>query len=351
MRMPLQCAWSSLLKNIRIGKRAIVILFSFILPIATLYFLDPPSFQKVWKGRVPLLLFLWLLFLEIALGWEKLSKESSNALRRFKEKFSRIKSYIPSWLKISVIAIVVAAPTAYVIATFLFGLNEIIVEIGKRLGLVDNWFLEVSWPLSVEYLLFATFFTALSFLLYGTKGLKQFSISTFFLWATGFFYTVDTFYPEGSLVVLNRLASLIVYVAAPMLRWMGYVVTYIPQSNAIIVDGGYYGGIPHIFVARIYWPCAGINSLIIYTVVILLFLKNVAISLKWKVTCFVVGAVGTFFVNILRIVTILKIGADIGTRTADMFHSYYGEMFFIVWIIAYPIIIIGSHKMWTKLFK
>ena len=35
---------------------------AFIIPLIILYTLDPGSFEFLWKGRAPFLLFIWLLF-------------------------------------------------------------------------------------------------------------------------------------------------------------------------------------------------------------------------------------------------------------------------------------------------
>ena len=103
-----------------------------------------------------------------------------------------------------------AAPTAYVIAVSVFGLSHWIVEIGELLGAgrYGEWFLQHSWPLSLEYLLLTAFFTASIQLMYGINGLKRFLISLFFLGATGSFYMIDTFYPYGTITVLQAFAPI-----------------------------------------------------------------------------------------------------------------------------------------------
>ena len=62
-----------------------------------------------------------------------------------------------------------------------------------------------------------------------------------------------------------------------------------------------------------------------------------------------IGAVGTFMVNVLRIVTICIIGTNIGEEAMNLFHSYFGELFFIAWIMTYPLTIINSRTIWVKL--
>jgi len=75
------------------------------------------------------------------------------------------------------------------------------------------------------------------------------------------------------------------------------------------------------FAPGIGWPCAGVQNLFIYTCVILLFLKKSTIPLTKKTIILVIGAIGTYVVNILRIVSIYVIAINQGGwRT---FHDYY----------------------------
>jgi exosortase/archaeosortase family protein len=95
------------------------------------------------------------------------------------------------------------------------------------------------------------------------------------------------------------------------------------------------------------WPCAGIESLLIFTVVALLFLKRMPISWKAKTAYFAVGVAVTYLINILRIATIFTIGMNGGD--VQLFHFYYGPLYSIAWIVSYPLIILGSQSLWRKI--
>lgn len=102
------------------------------------------------------------------------------------------------------------------------------------------------------------------------------------------------------------------------------------------------------YSATIAWPCSGIESLLIYAVVILLFLRNSAIPWKERTVYFVAGGAVTYFINVLRIVTIFMIGVESGATAANTFHDYYGQLFSISWIVFYPLLIMGSRAFWGK---
>jgi len=325
------------LSKIREASRNLIIPFSLILPISMLYLFNSSSFESVWKGRAPYLIFLWLLFLELALAWKKLPNKSLN---------------------ITAIALTTAVPN-YLIGVSTFALNDEIMELGKLVGVPymehGEWLLK-DWGLSIEYTVLTVCFVALVLLLYKIDGLKFFSISTFFLGATSCFYMVDTFIPFGLLNVLQGFVPLIASSVAGILNWLGYATRVLspeqiqelyPTTDPRGMWGlGVHGLNRLILIA---WGCAGIQSLFIYTFVILFFVKGASISLKRKIIYVAIGAIGTFLVNLLRIVSICLIGVHISPEALEMFHEYYGELFFIVWIIVYFVIIIYGSRILTKL--
>jgi hypothetical protein len=128
-------------------------LIVFLVPLAWLYFLDAASFESMWKGRTFELFFVWLIGLELILGWEN-----------FKEtKLTRLRS-----LRTVLLALVMILPTIYVWASYYFGLNLAITNWSLAYNLQDGW--ASAMPLSIEYLVFAALFTAIVFLTFGKKG-------------------------------------------------------------------------------------------------------------------------------------------------------------------------------------
>lgn len=319
-----------------------------ILPIFAVYLFEPDTFLYAWKGRAPYLFFLWLLVLEFALAWRKISGKGLGTHRR---------------VTTIAIAVVGAIPTAYILAAFLFGLNPELVELGRVVGVpfggrYGEFFLQYSWPLSLEYLFLTAFFAFFLLLAYRSEGLKWFSVSLFFLGATGFFYLVDTFYPYGTLVALQSFVPVTASSAAYFLDWMGYGARFTTFNVRRVVDGLIVTEQVPLFIVNrnssnfsiiIYWPCAGVQGLFIYTFAILLFLRGFSASLRRKVVYFTVGVVGTFLVNVLRIVAISVVGVNSGSEAAQSFHSYLGELFFIAWLLAYFMIILFGHRIWATI--
>jgi len=308
-------------------------LLAFAVPFLWLYSLDPSSFELMWKGRTFELFFVWLILLELILGWENLQTSKINKLIS-----ARTFAFIAALL----------LPTVYVIISNYSGLNTVIADSARQSG-VQWW---DSMPLSTEYLVFTVLFCLIVLLPFGAKGLKSFSVPIFFLVVVGALYTIDNVYPYGQFTPFQFLVPTTTTVAAAVLNLMGYNTTLTTQTDPT------QGNLPLLTAVdpnnplksatfAIAWPCAGIESLLIFTVVILLFLKRMPISWKAKIGYFAIGAAVTYSINILRIVTIFTIGMN--GEDVTLFHFYYGPLYSVAWIVSYPLIILASQSLWHKI--
>ncbi|UCG36174.1 MAG: archaeosortase/exosortase family protein [Candidatus Bathyarchaeota archaeon] len=198
-------------------------------------------------------------------------------------------------------------------------------------------------PLSVEYIVFAVLFVIIITLAVGYGGLKEYSITAFFLWAIGTIYTIDSLFPYGSFTPFQIFVPVTASLAANVLSFLGYQATLgLPSEGMPLLTAANQNGSASFYVA---WPCSGIQSLIIYTLVVLLFFRKTTISPIARITFFMIGSVATYCVNILRIATIFVIQINQGEIAAEIFHNYYGELYSMAWIMAYPLIIMSSYLL------
>ena len=317
-------------------------ILSFVAPFLILYSLYAWSFEQTYHGRTFLLFFLWLVALEIILGWEKL-----------KTKVNKLRS-----IRTVLFIIALLLPTIYVIAANYYGLNSII----KNLA---NQYISPADPLkdqhasltaiSTEYLFFAVLFCFIILLAYGINGLANFSIPTLFVGTIGLLFTIDLLYPYGKFTPLQIPVPATATLAANVLNLMGYTT-----SMSFISNDPKYGSMPFLTVTSsqgksvgfgIAWPCSGVESLLIYTVTILIFLKKTSVPWKHRIIYFSIGAVVTYFINIFRVVTLFLLAIDYSIRSSQwqQFHNFYGMLYSITWIVSYPLIIIGSRILWGKI--
>lgn len=298
---------------------ALLVVF-FSVPIMLLFVFVPSTFEVSWKGRVPYLIFIWLVILEIFLS------RHERAEFDFITKLKQVNLRFISGL------IALAAPTVFTLWQFVGEGRESVILLGQLVGAPspERWW---HWPLAFETMLFAFFFILSVWLLQNRNGLRRFKVSLFFISAVAIFFMADSFSYRGVAWFFQLLVPPVVSTAAFFLNMLGYPTTTTTYADGYLLLVRKAGGYPMNLL--VYWPCAGVHSLIIYTIVILLIFKNAEISSKRKIVYVVIGAVGTFMVNILRIVSIGIIGANTGLEASRLFHKYYGELFFVFWIAVY----------------
>jgi hypothetical protein len=79
-----------------------------------LFFLQPESFEVVWKGRTFQLFFLWLVILELILGWESLQASKLGK---------------PSSAKSVLFVLSLLLPIAFVVVFNYFGENSLVTDV------------------------------------------------------------------------------------------------------------------------------------------------------------------------------------------------------------------------------
>lgn len=311
-------------KNFSVFKKFLPIL-PFIVSFLVLYSLYPESFEATWKGRTFYLLFLWLVSIEMVfdckLGTDKMNKPGS----------IRTVAFITTLL----------LPMIYVVVANYCGLNDIIADLAEK----NNVYWAEWMSLSTEYLIFAVFLGLIVLAYGGINGLMDFSVSVFFLGAIGVIYTIDNLYPYGRFTPFQIFVPTTAMLAANVLNFMGYQTRFLsPVEDAPFLVVWNSTGSAGFGIA---WPCSGVESLLIYAVTILLFLKKTAVPWSQRMIYFLIGAIATYSINVLRIVTFFVVAINEGNYMR--FHEYYGQLYSITWIVSYILIIIGSRSLWRKI--
>jgi exosortase/archaeosortase family protein len=301
-------------------------------------------FEETWKGRMFYLFFIWLFFIEFITNQDKILHKKPT--RR-------------SAIIISIACLLI--PTIYIIVVNVVpGATTLILDIGQRLGINEpldrESLLTFHWPLSFEYVIFWLSFTLATTLAYGLLGLKNFSISISLLGVITAAYMINTLYPSElsvHLLITFPTAAL----SAAVLSILGYTV-YMNFPYVDLTRPGYplplltiRSGIKS-YSAAVDWPCAGVHSLLLYVLIIFVFFKRSELSSFRKAIYFICGFFGTYFVNVLRVASILIIGLNSGYQAAQFFHDTYGELYFLTWMMSYILLIICVERfMLAERFK
>ncbi len=330
------------------GFHLLLLVSSFFIPILLILFLDffnleafglfngKFMFELTWKGRMFYFFFAWLLILELVLNWDSIVKKQ----HRFNSRF-----------RVFLLCIFAAVPSVYILGVNFLGLDQAVLDLGQVANIRPQ-FINEPWPLVVEYFIFATFFLFTTWLAYGFAGLKNFSISLSFLAGISVVYLVDTAWPYGTLKPMELLAVPTAAWAAALLDILGYNVSLAYNSS---ISSPEFGALPRmvvrgggeIAVADVAWVCAGVQSLFLYTLVTLIFFKKMVMQKERKIIFFLIGAAGTYLVNIFRIASFFIIFLRYGGGVAWVFHNSYGELYFLAWILLYfmVIVVIQSGKI------
>jgi len=320
----------------------VALMACFILPIMLLMFLDYFNIESfsyhlfsqnfvfgwTWKGRMFYLIFLWLLFIESIIDWKSvIEKKPKN----------------PYNTSASLICALV--PTLYVLSINFLGLSQTILETGRKLGITLDDFTYFHWPLSCEYTVFTIFFMMATALAYKKEGLGTFSLAFSFLGGVSVAYMFDTIYPFGVFKPLQEFTLPTAASAAALFDLLGYKTTltfsstYMDSLPCLTVSmGGKTAGV------AIAWACAGVHSLLLYVLIILVFFKKANISDFRKLLYFIIGLFGTFSVNVLRIFSVVVIMLNYGRDAGIVFHNTYGEIYFFTWIFLYILLIACIQK-------
>jgi exosortase/archaeosortase family protein len=189
-------------------------------------------------------------------------------------------------------------------------------------------------------------FVALSIAFFGIRSLKFFTIPIVYLSILIVAYQIE-FALESVRVLEFALAG-----------FMGSFLTFFGIETSI------YGNIVQLFTLdsnyylMIDAPCTGIKGMLAYGSLAVLMIVDVKAPIKKKIFITVLGLVGTFLVNIFRLIviflTIYFINIDVGL----LIHTYLGYSLFIVWVFIFWILafrflespkpIISVEKMITK---
>ncbi|MEM2909495.1 MAG: archaeosortase/exosortase family protein [Nitrososphaerota archaeon] len=124
------------------------------------------------------------------------------------------------------------------------------------------------------------------------------------------------------------IAPLVARFTASMLALFGLEATL----SGPIVYLNAPGGAIALYIA---WNCIGWQSIVIFSAISYLVLKESSSSLLGKLTTTLVGLQGTILVNILRIALVALIAVYVGKGPAIIFHDYFGSFVTFGWLMLF----------------
>jgi len=170
-------------------------------------------------------------------------------------------------------------------------------------------------------------FVSVCIAFYGLRGFKHFKLPTAYL---------------AILIVGNQLENRITEVAflqnflanliTSMLNMLG--ISASADGNVVTLTTIHGKGEPLIIDAA----CTGIKSILAYGSLAVLMILDVKTTNKRKALSTAIGFIGTFLVNILRLLTIFLVVYFFGIDAGLAVHIYLGYSLFIIWVFLFWII-------------
>jgi len=222
-----------------------------------------------------------------------------------------------------------------------FGLRSSIHDAAAayNVRLIDSWI----WMW--DFIIMASYIAAALTVLYGTKWLRIAPAGPIYLAGSAIILSLDAFFPYDTLGPLQVVVPYMLQVNAWFINTFGFGEAFV-RENLILLKGQHGS-----MALQVFWPSAGVHSMIIYTLVMMAFLLKMNIEPKRKLMYFAIGATGTVIVNMIRIFSLSLFALLISTNAAEFeeFHSIAGEIMFLPWLAAYLFMVMHLEGKRAKL--
>ena len=242
--------------------------------------------------------------------------------------------------RLLMVAVMAALTISYFIA-LPYGLSDYIRN-GKdayNVSLVDSWM----WMW--DFIVMAIFVASSLLMLFGKKWYKIASAGMIYLAGSALILALDAFFPFDSLGPLQIIVPIYLQIDQAVINFIDtYIINVGPQTpnnsaepalarGNLLVMNGLHGP----FALQVFWPSAGVHSMIIYTLVMLALLIKMDMPLPRKLIYFAAGTLGTVATNLVRIVSLSLYALVVTTDVQEWeaFHSIAGEIMFLPWLGIY----------------
>jgi len=216
----------------------------------------------------------------------------------------------------------------------------VILETGLRnylISIAPNYHVQLvySWTWMWDFIVMAIFFVAAMTILFGKRWIRISPAGPIYTVGTAIILSLDAFFPYDTLGPLQ-------YVVPYLVKLNTYLITALhlgiaSAHNNVMFLSGDHGP----FALQVFWPSAGVHSIIIYSLVMMAFLLKMNIPPKRKAMYFVFGVIGTIGVNVIRIFSLSLFVLKISTNVSDFesFHSVAGEIMFLPWLFVFLLVV------------
>ena len=128
--------------------------------------------------------------------------------------------------------------------------------------------------------------------------------------------------------VANWFVNVITKIAGP--EGLGYPVYSGEEAGVFVVHGR-----NEIGALKVDWGCTGLRSLGMFSFILVALIWPMALTWWKKAVGIVVGVVGAFIINILRMVMLALIMYYRDMQTTLLVHKHLGDFLFVIWMVVF----------------
>ncbi len=218
------------------------------------------------------------------------------------------------------------------LASLEFGLREYIIESAKSFDVQ----LIYSWTWMWDFVVMAIFIVVTLTIFFGKRWIRIAPAAPIFLTGTAIILSLDAFFPYDTLGPLQ-------YIVPYFVQANVWLVTILDLGTAVARDNVMFLRGDHGSMAlQVFWPSAGVHSIIIFSLVIGAFMLKLNIAQNRKAVYFVIGIIGTIIVNLIRIFSLSWYALKVTTDPVawEEYHKIAGEIMFLPWLFAFILVVI-----------
>ncbi|MCE2504973.1 MAG: thaumarchaeosortase [Nitrosopumilaceae archaeon] len=221
--------------------------------------------------------------------------------------------------------------TAYLISLE-YGLRDYIIASAEQFDVQ----LIYSWTWMWDFVVMAIFIVVALTIFFGKRWIRIAPAGPIFLTGTAIILSLDAFFPYDTLGPLQ-------YIVPYFVQANVWVITVLDLGTAVARDNVMFLRGDHGSMAlQVFWPSAGVHSIIIFSLVIGAFMLKMNIPRGRKSMYFVLGIIGTITVNLIRIFSLSWYALKVTTDPVawEEYHKIAGEIMFLPWLFAFILVVI-----------
>ncbi len=230
------------------------------------------------------------------------------------------------------IVVPMAVLTIVYLVSLEYGLRDYIVESAEQFDVQ----LIYSWTWMWDFVVMAIFLVAALTVFFGRRWIRIAPAGPIFLTGTAIILSLDAFFPYDTLGPLQYIVPYFVQANVWVIGALD-LGTAIARDNVMLLRGDHGS-----MALQVFWPSAGVHSIIIFSLVIGAFMLKMNIARPRKIAYFMLGILGTIIVNLIRIFSLSWYALKVTTDPVawEEYHKIAGEIMFLPWLFAFILVVI-----------